>query len=139
MKDFLGNVTLTLEDIRKASNSDTSQSYQLQGVKTGAVEIKVKVISEETEVSVCTYLHRSCNELCDALMIQQQVCSCVVSQFLNDKYKYWRILIGSYIPVYGKYKDTGLYFVLRLSCCWHRCEPYAQSSDVLHHKPHVPS
>ncbi|XP_021917858.1 uncharacterized protein PYUK71.03c-like isoform X2 [Zootermopsis nevadensis] len=49
MKDFLGNVTLTLEDIRKASNSDTSQSYQLQGVKTGAVEIKVKVISEETE------------------------------------------------------------------------------------------
>jgi hypothetical protein len=56
MKDFLGSVTLTLEDIRKISSSDASQSCQLQGVKTGVVEIKVKVISEETEVRVSSYL-----------------------------------------------------------------------------------
>jgi hypothetical protein len=51
MKDFLGSVTLTLEDIRKVSSSDASQSYQLQGVKTGVVEFKVKVISGENEVN----------------------------------------------------------------------------------------
>lgn len=51
MKDFLGSVTLTLEDIRRISSSDASQSCQLQGVKTGVVEIKVKVISGENEVN----------------------------------------------------------------------------------------
>jgi hypothetical protein len=51
MKDFLGNVTFTLEDIRRLSSSDSTHSCQLQGVKTGVIEIKVKVISEETEVS----------------------------------------------------------------------------------------
>ncbi|XP_069673106.1 uncharacterized protein [Periplaneta americana] len=49
MKDFLGSVTISMEDIRRFSSSDASQSCQLQGVKTGVVEIKIKVISEETE------------------------------------------------------------------------------------------
>jgi hypothetical protein len=51
MKDFLGSVTLTSEDIRRVSSSDASQSCQLQGVKTGVVEFKVKVISGENEVN----------------------------------------------------------------------------------------
>jgi hypothetical protein len=49
VKGFLGSVTLTLEDIHRVSSLDASQSYQLQGVKTGAVEIKVKVISGESK------------------------------------------------------------------------------------------
>jgi hypothetical protein len=63
MKDFLGNVTLTLEDIRRISSLDASQSYQLQGIKTGSVEIKVKVISEETEVGMSNYFPSSRKEL----------------------------------------------------------------------------
>ena len=55
MKGFLGSVTFTLEDIHKVSSLDASQSYQLQGVKTGAVEIKVKVISGESKVSLDNY------------------------------------------------------------------------------------
>lgn len=55
VKGFLGSVTLTLEDIHKVSSLDASQSYQLQGVKTGAVEIKVKVISGESKVSLDSY------------------------------------------------------------------------------------
>jgi len=55
VKGFLGSVTLTLEDIHRVSSLDASQSYQLQGVKTGAVEIKVKVISGESKVSLDSY------------------------------------------------------------------------------------
>jgi hypothetical protein len=55
MKEFLGSTTLTLEDIRRVSSLDASQSCHLQGVRTGVVEIKVKVISEESEVSLSSY------------------------------------------------------------------------------------
>lgn len=55
VKGFLGSATLTLEDIHRVSSLDASQSYQLQGVKTGAVEIKVKVISGESKVSLDSY------------------------------------------------------------------------------------
>jgi hypothetical protein len=55
MKDFLGSTTLTLEDIHRVSTLDASQSCQLQGVRTGVVEIKVKVISEESKVSLGSY------------------------------------------------------------------------------------
>jgi hypothetical protein len=51
MKDFLGNVKLTVDDIRHLSSLDVAQWRQLQGVKSGSVEIRVKVISEVTEVS----------------------------------------------------------------------------------------
>lgn len=56
VKGFLGSVTLTLEDIHRVSSLDASQSYQLQGVKTGAVEIKVKMIAGESKVSLDSYL-----------------------------------------------------------------------------------
>jgi hypothetical protein len=55
MKGFLGSTTLTLEDIHRVSSLDASQSYQLQGVSTGAVEMKVKVISGESKVSLGSY------------------------------------------------------------------------------------
>ncbi|XP_068082073.1 uncharacterized protein [Anabrus simplex] len=49
MKDFLGSVNFTLEDIRRFSKLDSVQCCQLQGVKTGTLELKIKVISEEAE------------------------------------------------------------------------------------------
>lgn len=54
-KDFLGSTTLTLEDICRFSSLDASQSCLLQGVRTGVVEIKVKVISEDIKVSLDSY------------------------------------------------------------------------------------
>ncbi|KAJ9589915.1 hypothetical protein L9F63_016976, partial [Diploptera punctata] len=53
MKDFLGNVMLSLDDIRRFSNSDAAQYCQLQGVKSGIMELKIKVISEESELQSC--------------------------------------------------------------------------------------
>lgn len=51
MKDYLGKVSLTLDDIRKLSNSDQqSHWFTLRGTKTGSVELKIKVLSEECEV-----------------------------------------------------------------------------------------
>lgn len=50
MKDYLGKVSLTLDDIRKLSNSDQSHWFSLRGTKTGSVELKIKVLSEECEV-----------------------------------------------------------------------------------------
>ncbi|XP_043263343.1 tricalbin-3-like isoform X4 [Colletes gigas] len=49
MKDYLGKVSLTLEDVRKLSNSDQSHWFTLRGTKTGSVELKIKVLSEECE------------------------------------------------------------------------------------------
>ncbi|XP_076303310.1 uncharacterized protein LOC143221730 isoform X2 [Lasioglossum baleicum] len=49
MKDYLGKVSLTLEDIRKLSSSDQSHWFTLRGTKTGSVELKIKVLSEECE------------------------------------------------------------------------------------------
>ncbi|XP_059473484.1 uncharacterized protein LOC132195473 isoform X2 [Neocloeon triangulifer] len=48
MKDFIGSVSITVDEIRHLSSLDTAQWRQLQGVKTGAIEIRVKVISETT-------------------------------------------------------------------------------------------
>lgn len=52
MKDYLGKVSLTLEDIRRLSTSDQSHWFALRGTKSGSVELKVKVLSEECEVSL---------------------------------------------------------------------------------------
>ncbi|XP_043786449.1 tricalbin-1-like isoform X2 [Apis laboriosa] len=49
MKDYLGKVSLTLDDIRKLSNNDQSHWFTLRGTKTGSVELKIKVLSEECE------------------------------------------------------------------------------------------
>lgn len=51
MKDYLGKVSLTLDDIRKLSNSDQSHWFPLRGTKTGSVEMKIKILSEECEVT----------------------------------------------------------------------------------------
>lgn len=50
MKDYLGKVSLTLDDIRKLSNSDQSHWFSLKETKTGSIELKIKVLSEECEV-----------------------------------------------------------------------------------------
>ncbi|XP_012280537.1 tricalbin-1 [Orussus abietinus] len=49
MKDYLGKVSLTLDDIRKLSVTDQSHWFVLRGTKSGSVELKVKVLSEECE------------------------------------------------------------------------------------------
>ncbi|XP_076387531.1 uncharacterized protein LOC100880539 isoform X3 [Megachile rotundata] len=49
MKDYLGKVSLNLDEIRKLSNSDQSHWFTLRGTKTGSVELKIKVLSEECE------------------------------------------------------------------------------------------
>lgn len=53
MKDYLGKVSLTLEDIRKLSCTDQSHWFTLKETKSGSVELKVKVLSEECEVGCC--------------------------------------------------------------------------------------
>lgn len=52
MKDYLGKVSLTLDDIRKLSTSDQSHWFALRGTKTGSVELKIKILSEECEVRI---------------------------------------------------------------------------------------
>ncbi|XP_048513229.1 tricalbin-1-like isoform X3 [Athalia rosae] len=49
MKDYLGKVSLTLDDIRKLSSSDQSHWFLLKGTKSGSVELRIKVLSEESE------------------------------------------------------------------------------------------
>ncbi|XP_015584742.1 uncharacterized protein LOC107262744 isoform X2 [Cephus cinctus] len=54
MRDYLGKVSLTLEDIRKLSSTDQSHWFLLRGTKSGSVELKIKVLSEECETqSTC--------------------------------------------------------------------------------------
>ncbi|XP_058799438.1 uncharacterized protein LOC131668950 isoform X2 [Phymastichus coffea] len=49
MKDYLGKVSLTLEEIRRLSSSDQSYWFPLRGTKSGSIELKIKVLSEECE------------------------------------------------------------------------------------------
>ncbi|KAL7288878.1 hypothetical protein TKK_0016848 [Trichogramma kaykai] len=49
MKDYLGKVSLTLEEIRRLSNTDQSYWFVLRGTKSGSIELKIKVLSEECE------------------------------------------------------------------------------------------
>lgn len=51
MKDYLGKVSLTLDDIRRLSNTDQAYWFALRGTKSGSLEIKVKILSEDCEVS----------------------------------------------------------------------------------------
>lgn len=52
MKEFLGNLSLTLDTIRQFSLMDVPHWFQLQGVKSGAVQLRIKVISgDNLEVS----------------------------------------------------------------------------------------
>nr|CAD7202198.1 unnamed protein product [Timema douglasi] len=47
--DFLGSVSLSVEDIKRCSKLDLPQRWALQGVKTGVVELRIKVIAEEPQ------------------------------------------------------------------------------------------
>nr|CAD7444341.1 unnamed protein product [Timema bartmani] len=47
--DFLGSVSLSTEDIKRCSKLDLPQRWALQGVKTGVVELRIKVIAEEPQ------------------------------------------------------------------------------------------
>ncbi|XP_014211162.1 uncharacterized protein LOC106641296 [Copidosoma floridanum] len=49
MKDYLGKVSLTLEEIRRLSSTDQPYWFTLRGTKSGSIELKVKVLSEECE------------------------------------------------------------------------------------------
>ncbi|XP_020292383.1 uncharacterized protein LOC109858995 isoform X2 [Pseudomyrmex gracilis] len=54
VKEYLGKVSLTLDDIRRLSNSDHSHWFQLKETKMGSVELKIKILSEECETqSTC--------------------------------------------------------------------------------------
>ncbi|KAK3921677.1 Double C2-like domain-containing protein alpha [Frankliniella fusca] len=55
MKDFLGSVTLSCDEIRHCSALDAPQWFQLQGTKSGSVEIKIKVISDMETESISSY------------------------------------------------------------------------------------
>lgn len=55
MKDFLGSITLSCDEIRRCSALDAPQWFQLQGTKSGSVEIKIKVISDMETESISSY------------------------------------------------------------------------------------
>lgn len=55
MKDFLGSVTFTCDEIRRCSAIDAPQWFQLQNTKSGSVEMKVKVISDIEMESCSSY------------------------------------------------------------------------------------
>ncbi|KOX69793.1 Tricalbin-1, partial [Melipona quadrifasciata] len=69
MKDYLGKVSLTLDDIRKLSNIDQSHWFTLRGTKTGSVELKIKVLSEECETQ-STYAASNISESSTQLNIE---------------------------------------------------------------------
>lgn len=50
LNDFLGSVTLGIDDIRRTSMADEALFFPLEGVKSGSVELRIKVISEDAEV-----------------------------------------------------------------------------------------
>ncbi|XP_060817891.1 uncharacterized protein LOC132908177 isoform X1 [Bombus pascuorum] len=69
MRDYLGKVSLTLDDIRKLSSSDQSHWLMLRETKTGSVELKIKVLSEECE-SQSTYAASNISESSTQLNIE---------------------------------------------------------------------
>ncbi|XP_017880570.1 uncharacterized protein LOC108625242 isoform X2 [Ceratina calcarata] len=69
MKDYLGKVSLTLDNIRRLSDGDRSHWFTLRGTKTGAVELKIKVLSEECETQ-STYAASNISESSTQLNIE---------------------------------------------------------------------
>lgn len=67
MRDYLGKVSLTLDDIRKLSSSDQSHWLVLRETKTGSVELKIKVLSEECEVHITTFLFQKKSNISNCL------------------------------------------------------------------------
>lgn len=75
MKDYLGKVSLTLDDIRKLSNSDQSHWFPLKETKTGSIELKIKVLSEECEVTFTQVTSAFCNFLSTYKSRLEIICS----------------------------------------------------------------
>nr|XP_050852356.1 uncharacterized protein LOC127064819 isoform X3 [Vespula vulgaris] len=86
MKDYLGKVSLTLDDIRKLSNSDQSHWFTLKGTKTGSVELKIKVLSEEYETQ-STYAASNASEGSSRYNIEAESISNIIRRPSMEKSK----------------------------------------------------
>ncbi|XP_043477779.1 uncharacterized protein LOC122508474 isoform X2 [Leptopilina heterotoma] len=86
MKDYLGKVSLTLEDIRKLSTSDQSHWFALRGTKSGSVELKVKVLSEECETQ-STYTASNVSESSTRPCAETEIISNIVRRPSMEKSK----------------------------------------------------
>ncbi|XP_047349802.1 uncharacterized protein LOC124949179 isoform X2 [Vespa velutina] len=86
MKDYLGKVSLTLDDIRKLSNSDQSHWFMLKGTKTGSVELKIKVLSEEYETQ-STYAASNASEGSSRYNIETESISNIIRRPSMEKSK----------------------------------------------------
>ncbi|XP_066593483.1 uncharacterized protein [Prorops nasuta] len=71
MKDYLGKVSLNLEDIRKLSSCDQSTWFTLRGTKTGSVEVKIKILSEECETQ-STYAASNISETSCCAIVENE-------------------------------------------------------------------
>ncbi|XP_051166323.1 uncharacterized protein LOC127284735 isoform X5 [Leptopilina boulardi] len=86
MKDYLGKVSLTLEDIRRLSTSDQSHWFALRGTKSGSVELKVKVLSEECETQ-STYTASNISEASTRPSAEPEIISNIVRRPSMEKSK----------------------------------------------------
>ncbi|XP_011687218.1 PREDICTED: uncharacterized protein LOC105449622 isoform X1 [Wasmannia auropunctata] len=86
MKDYLGKVSLTLDDIRKLSNSDQSHWFPLRETKTGSIELKIKVLSEECETQ-STYATSNISDNSSRLNTEPDSLSSIVRRPSMEKSK----------------------------------------------------
>ncbi|XP_025157748.1 tricalbin-3-like isoform X3 [Harpegnathos saltator] len=86
MKDYLGKVSLTLDDIRKLSSNDQSHWFTLRGTKTGSVELKIKVLSEECETQ-STYATSNISDNSSRLNTEPDSLSSIVRRPSMEKSK----------------------------------------------------
>ncbi|KAK2576841.1 hypothetical protein KPH14_005474 [Odynerus spinipes] len=96
MKDYLGKVSLNLDDIRKLSNSDQSHWFTLRGTKTGSVELKIKVLSEECETQ-STYAASNASEGSSRYNVEAESISNIVRRPSMEKSK-MRLHLDPVIP-----------------------------------------
>ncbi|XP_029679460.1 uncharacterized protein LOC115245325 isoform X3 [Formica exsecta] len=96
MKDYLGKVSLTLDDIRKLSNSDQSHWFSLKGTKTGSIELKIKVLSEECETQ-STYATSNISDNSSRLNTEPDSLSSIVRRPSMEKSKI-RLHLDPVIP-----------------------------------------
>lgn len=96
MKDYLGKVSLTLDDIRKLSNSDQSHWFSLRETKTGSIELKIKVLSEECETQ-STYATSNVSDNSSRLNTEPDSLSSIVRRPSMEKSKI-RLHLDPVIP-----------------------------------------
>ncbi|KMQ94109.1 protein piccolo, partial [Lasius niger] len=96
LKDYLGKVSLTLDDIRKLSNSDQSHWFPLRETKTGSIELKIKVLSEECETQ-STYATSNVSENSSRLNTEPDSLSSIVRRPSMEKSKI-RLHLDPVIP-----------------------------------------